>query len=153
MYFVDLIKNKFKDKELMIFVDMDGVIADYDICDNPYNYRNKRPVITNINVIKKLSELSNVEIKILSICKKDKDIVDKCDWLNDNCNFIIDSNKNILSKETYPNILSKDLKLNFLRNINTNKQIILIDDDNEILHYIKDNLKNVIVFQDSSLID
>ncbi len=153
MYFINYIKEKYKEEKLDIYVDMDGVIADYDIYDNPYNYKNKRPLYTNINTIKELSLLNNINIFILSICRTDEDIYDKNNWLNEYCSFIKKDNINILSKQSYPNILSKDLKYNFIKNIESKNKIILIDDDNEILHYIKNKLVNIDVYQDSSLLD
>ena len=152
MYFVDKIKKEFKNKDLTIFVDMDGVVADYDF-GTPLDFKNKRPITTNIKTIEELSKLKNVEVKILSICRKNNQIHDKLEWLNHNMPFITEDNRFIISKETISKS-SKEIKLDFLRKyITDNKTIILIDDDNAILKYIKDNLHNIILFQDSSIID
>ena len=62
MYFYNLIKD-FKE-ELIIFVDMDGVITDYDF-GNKLDFKNKRPLTTNIKTLKKISELKKVELYIL----------------------------------------------------------------------------------------
>ena len=67
MYFYNLIKD-FKE-EIMIFVDMDGVITDYNF-GNKLDFKNKRPLTINIRTLKKISELKGVELYILSICKK-----------------------------------------------------------------------------------
>ena len=48
---------------------------------------------------------------------------------------------------------SKELKLEYLNSLNTKDLIIVIDDDNAILKYLKDNLKDIMYFQDSSIID
>lgn len=155
MYFVDKIKKEFNNEKIDIYVDMDGVIADYQ-AENPFDFANKRPVRTNIKIIEKLNELDNVTIKILSICKKNKEIELKKQWLNKYASFLNAENIFILSKEKYPNFKSKEIKFNFLKQAvkeNKNLQIILIDDDNGIVKHIKSNLKEVIVFQDSSIID
>lgn len=150
MYFENLLKEKFNDDILDIYVDMDGVIADYDI-DN-LDYLHKRPIMTNINLFKKLSEKDNITVHILSICREDFQIKDKNTWLDKYASFFKD--RNIISKESHPNKKSKELKLEFLQSIpqNSNK-IIFVDDDNDILHYVHKNLKSITVFQDSSIID
>lgn len=149
MHFFNLIKNI--NKKLIIFVDMDGVIASFDI-GKPYDFENKRPLINNINTIKQLLTL-NVELHILSICRLDNQIIEKNNWLDKYASFFDKNNRHIISKESNPNYTSKELKNNFLNNFNTNEQTVLIDDDNEVLFYIKNNNKNIILFQDSELID
>ena len=73
MRFYKIIENLSKERKLLIFVDMDGVIASYDI-GKPYDFDKKRPLITNINTLKRLNSLENCELYILSICKKDYQI-------------------------------------------------------------------------------
>ena len=153
MYFINEVKKKYKNNQIEIYVDMDGVLADYSIY-NPYDFKNKRPVKTTINIISELSKLKNVSINILSICKKNEDILLKKEWLRKYTEFINQENCYIISKEDYPISKSKELKLNFLKSkLTPTSKIILIDDDNEILHFIKNNLPEVDVYQDSSIID
>ena len=47
MYFKELIINLLKEKNIDLFVDMDGVIAAYDF-GRPHDFDKKRPLITNI---------------------------------------------------------------------------------------------------------
>lgn len=152
MYFVNLIKENYSDKKYDMFVDMDGVIADYDV-GNPLDFLNKRPLNNNINVLKEISKLENITLHILSICRKDSQIEEKNIWLDKNAPFF--TNRNILSKETFAGVTSSDLKVNFLKNFKENNQtnIILIDDDNFIIKEVKKNISDVILFQDSSLQD
>ena len=152
MYFVNLIKENYSDKKYDIFVDMDGVIADYDV-GNPLDFFNKRPLNNNINVLKEISKLENITLHILSICRKDSQIEEKNIWLDKYAPFF--TNRNILSKETFAGVTSSDLKVNFLKNFKENNQtnIILIDDDNFIIKEVKKNISDVILFQDSSLQD
>lgn len=151
MYFYNLIKNL--DKELFIFVDMDGVITDYDF-GNILDFKNKRPLKTNIKTLKKISELEKVNLYILSICKKDEEIQDKNEWLDKYAPYFKKENRIIISKENEKNLSSKELKYKYLKEyLDKNKEIIVIDDDNEILKFLQEKLHNITLFQDSSLID
>lgn len=152
MHFYNLIKELSYQKEIVLFVDMDGVIASYDV-GKPLDFLNKRPLIENINKLRKISELSNVELHILSICKKNFQIDEKNIWLDKYASFFLKENRTIISKEENNTFSSPELKANFLNNFKTDKQIILIDDDNSILKQVMNTAKNVIVFQDSELID
>lgn len=151
MYFYNLIKKY--DEDLNIFVDMDGVITDYDF-GNILDFKNKRPIKTNIKTLEKISKLSNVNLFILSICKKNNEINDKNEWLDKYASYFKKENRIIISKENKKNKSSKELKYEYLKkSLKDNKKIILIDDDNEILKYLKEYLKEAILFQDSSIID
>ena len=109
-----------------------------------------------IKTIEKLSLLDNVKLHILSICFTKKDIKDKNNWLNKYANFFKEENRVILPKENFPNMSSKDIKLNYLKKFfynNRDKKIILIDDDNAILKHLGKYLKEIDLYQDSSLLD
>ncbi len=152
MHFYQIIENLSKERKLLIFVDMDGVIASYDIGE-PYDFDKKRPLITNINTLKRLNSLENCELYILSICKKDYQIKEKNDWLDLNAPFFKKESRIIISKENSSITESGILKANYLNNLNTKNQIILVDDDNKVLKTVKEKVKNIILFQDSELID
>ena len=152
MHFYKIIENLSKERKLLIFVDMDGVIASYDI-GKPYDFDKKRPLITNINTLKRLNSLENCELYILSICKKDYQIKEKNDWLDLNAPFFKKERRIIISKENSSITESGILKANYLNNLNTKNQIILVDDDNKVLKIVKEKVKNIILFQDSELID
>ena len=152
MHFYELIQKQTKNKKTRIYVDMDGVIASYDI-GKPYDFENKRPLTTNIKTLSKINNLENTELFILSICKKNSQIKEKNNWLDKYAPFFQKDNRIIISKESNPNLSSKELKLDYLKSLKTDNQIILIDDDNEIIKTIKDNAKNIILYQDSELTD
>lgn len=152
MHFYELIQKQTKNKKTRIYVDMDGVIASYNI-GKPYDFENKRPLTTNIKTLSKINNLENTELFILSICKKDSQIKEKNNWLDKYAPFFQKDNRIIISKESNPNLSSKELKLDYLKSLKTDNQIILIDDDNEIIKTIKDNAKNIILYQDSELTD
>ena len=152
MYFYNLMKEISQDKKVQLFLDMDGVIASYDF-GKPLNFKKKRPLTRNIKVLEKVSKLENIECSILSICHKDSEIDDKNHWLDLYAPFFKVENRFILSKESIANKSSSEMKKDFLKKLNTKKQMVLVDDDNQILKLLSKELKNVILLQDSELID
>lgn len=153
MYFYNLIEKLSNEREILLFIDMDGVIASYD-AGKPLDFLNKRPLTENIKKIKLVSTLPNVELRLLSICRKDFQINEKNIWLDKYAPFFIKKNRIIISKENLSeNITSSEIKLNYLTSIKSNKQIVLLDDDNSIINSILKKAENIIVLQDSELID
>lgn len=155
MYFKDKIKEIYKDEEINIFVDMDGVIADYDF-GNILDFKDKRAITTNIKTLEDLSEDKNINLYILSICKKNNQIKDKNNWLNKHASFFDIDKRYIISKEEYEGFSSKEIKLTIIKEIIAKlklKNVVLIDDDNSILKYLDNSELNIRLFQDSSLID
>lgn len=151
MHFYELIKKLVEHKKTIIYVDMDGVIASYDV-GKPFDFINKRPLYNNIKALSRLCNLKNVELHILSICRFNNQINEKNAWPDKYAPFFEKYKRAIISKECNPHS-SKKLKLDYLQSLNTKEQIVLIDDDNEILKTIQNNLKEIILFQDSELID
>jgi len=155
MYFVEKIKEITNKKETIIFVDMDGVIADYEF-GSPIDYKNKRPIRSNIAVFEELSKLSHVRLEIMSIGRTRKNIYEKNDWLDLNAPFFDKVYRNIFAKRE-EKLKGKEIKCKFLeKRIKENPDIfyIVVDDDNEILKYLKSNHgENIVLFQDSSLVD
>lgn len=152
MYFYNLMKELSEKKEIVLFVDMDGVISSYDF-GKPLNFKIKRPLWNNIKTLEKVSFLPNIELCILSVCRKDTEIKDKNNWLDKYVSFINKEKRYILSKENTTETFSGNLKKNFLKHYPTKKQLVLVDDDNLILKEIKKEVKNIILLQDSELID
>ena len=152
MYFYNLIEKMAKDEKIIIYVDMDGVIASYDF-GRPLDFANKRPLKTNIKTLEKVNCLKNVELHILSVCRKKREVKDKNDWLDKYAKFFDKDKRIILDKDSNPTFTSKELKLNYLKTLNYNDKVIFIDDDNEVLRFIRENFKDIILFQDSELID
>ena len=149
MKIINEIKTMAKDQKIDIYVDMDGVIAEYDF-GRPLDFLNKRPLLGNIKVLEEISKIPNVKMHILSICKKDSQINDKNVWLDKYAPFFKKENRNVLSKETYTDRSSSELKVDFLNNIESFK--ILIDDDNGILKEVDKKVKNISLYQDSSIV-
>ena len=152
MHFYNLIKELSNNKDIIMFVDMDGVIASYDV-GKPLDFLNKRPLMDNIRKFEEVGKLPNVELHILSICKKDFQINEKNSWLDKYAPFFKKENRKIISKETDTGYTSPELKANYLNSIKTDKQIVFVDDDNSVLKKALDSVPEIIVFQDSELID
>lgn len=152
MYFYNLIKELTKDKKTVIYCDMDGVIAAFDF-GKPLEFDKKRPLYTNIKTLERINELPNIELKILSACRKDTQINEKHEWLDKYAPFFLKENRNILSRESHGNQMSHEMKTDFLSSLEENRQIILVDDDILVLRTVHDRLKNIICLQDSELID
>ena len=151
MKFYDCIEKN-KDKNISIYCDMDGVLAEYDI-DN-FDYENRRPITSTIKKIKDLYKEDNISIYILSICKTNNIVYDKI-WFKKHMPFLKQENIILLSKEDnkYQGISSKEIKSNYLKEHAKNDVNIVIDDDNSVIKYIIKNNEDLIVFQDSSLVD
>ena len=152
MYFYNLISNLAENEVIDLFIDMDGVISSYNF-GMPLDFKNKRHLKTNINTLEKVSKIENVNLHILSVCRKDNEVQIKNEWLDINAPFFKKENRNVLSKETYTGFSSAELKLDFLKKYNTSNKIVLVDDDNHVLSTISKELDNIILLQDSELID
>ena len=144
--------NRFGQQKINLYIDMDGVIAEYDIGNFDYNHI--RPLTTNIKILESINQKDNVNIFLLSISKTNQIVLDKLKWLEKNVNFLKKENIIIISKEEIPNTSSKRLKSIKLKNLyDKNKINIMVDDDNQVLKYLAQNNPEIIIFQDSSLID
>ena len=153
MHFYNVMKKIAENKAVDLYIDMDGVIAAYDIGGNPYDFLNKRPLTSNISNIKEVLSIENVNLHILSVCRENSQVEDKNIWLDKNAPFFKKENRCIISRESKDWMNSKEIKLNFFNDLETDNQVVLVDDDNQILRTIKDSIANVIVMQDSELVD
>ena len=115
MYITDYIKQ-FKNKRIKIYVDMDGVIADYDV-GKASEYDKKRPLLTNIEALREVSKNKNVEMFILSITRMTIGREEKNRWLDKYVEFIKVENRFIISREEHNFMPSKALKKKFIKNI------------------------------------
>lgn len=65
-----------KYKKIRIFIDMDGVIADY-IVGEASDYDKKRPLLSTIKQLEEISNKPNIELNILSISRMDEGVEQK----------------------------------------------------------------------------
>ena len=142
MYFEKYLE-KFNGKKIDIYIDMDGVIADYDALgflkakDKDDVYLNKRPIFTVIDILKEISNNENIKLNILSCTTRVNQKDGKYKWLNKYMNFIAKENINIIAREEKNYLKAAIVKKEFLKeNIDINKVNILIDDSHEVISEI-----------------
>ena len=151
MYITDYIKQ-FKNKRIKIYVDMDGVIADYDV-GKASEYDKKRPLLTNIEALREVSKNKNVEMFILSITRMTIGREEKNRWLDKYVEFIKVENRFIISREEHNFMPCKTLKKRFVKNIKRDESVIIvIDDDPAIIDEIRKSSEDVYLLKDTSLV-
>ena len=145
--------EKFNERKIRLYVDMDGVIADY-VVGEACNYDKKRPLYSNIEKLKEISAKENVELYILSVSRMNIGVEEKNKWLDIHAPFFKKENRVIIPREENEFMSSATLKANYVKNIERDSSsIIVIDDDPRILHEIKENCKDVYLLKDTVLVD
>lgn len=142
MYFIDELKKikKENSNNIAMFIDMDGVVADYrfgegeNIENNvPGTYQNKRPISTAINILKEVNNAFDFDMYILSSCRHDEQAIEKSKWLEKNMPFIDKKHQLFVVSNTFED--RKMLKINKIKEImeNNYNKVIMIDDTHDIL--------------------
>lgn len=154
MFFKDCIEKINNSNKIKIFVDIDGVIADYNVGE-PYNYDKKRPLISNIEKLEEISKINNVEMYILSTSRMNNGVSEKNEWLDNYAPFFKKENRIIIPREEYEfKKSSAELKTEFIKNIKRDgSTIIVIDDDCLILKNLKEQNEDIILYKDTVLVD
>lgn len=138
---------------IKLFIDMDGVVADYDF-GKAYDYHKKRPLFDNIKKLEKISKKKNIEVYILSVTRQNIGYRQKMKWLDKNMPFIKKENRIIISREANNLIVSPILKANFLKKVNRDGcTLVVIDDDPRVLKEIHKKNEDVILLKDTVLTD
>ena len=152
MYLKEVLKQ-FNNKKINLYVDMDGVIADYTFGE-PCNYHKKRPLFSSISKLEEISKLDNVELYILSATRRTEGIEQKNIWLDKYAPFFKKENRVIISREDNNYAKSSTLKALYMKNVEKNGEIIvIIDDDPQNLKEIRKANEEVILLKDSVLVD
>lgn len=151
MYFlreIEKIKLKKRKKKITIFVDMDGVIADYrfgeglKIKSNESGvYLNKRPIKTTIENLRRLSNKLDIELYIISSCLFKKQVEEKNIWLDKYVSFFKHENRIYVIANDFES--RKQLKIDKIKEyMNSTKDTltILIDDTHDILFLAQQQL-------------
>lgn len=151
-YFKEYLE-KYKDKKIKLFVDMDGVVADYDV-GIPYNFDKKRPLKTNIAKLEEASKNENIELYICSVSRLKDGIKEKNAWLDIHAPFFKKENRIILDRESHDYKTSCELKAEYYQSVERDgRTIIVIDDDPMILREIGETSKDIIRLKDTVLVD
>ena len=152
MYLKETLKQ-YKGKKIKLFVDMDGVIADY-IFDSAKDYDKKRPLYDSIHKLEEISRMKNVEMYILSATRKDEGIDQKHYWLDTYAPFFKRENRIIISRESHDMEESSILKAEYMKKLKRGDYLfIVIDDDPKNLKDIHKENEDVILLKDTVLID
>lgn len=164
MYLLEEIKNiiENRSKKIAIFVDMDGVVADYrfgegeNIKSNKQGlYLNKRPIHTTINNLKKINDEIDCKMYILSSCLYKEQALEKDLWITKYMPFIKKENRLFILSDNFES--RKKLKINKIKeklDLNECELAILIDDTHDILFMAISELKErIIPFHVITLID
>ena len=151
MYIKEVLK-KYEDKKIKLFIDMDGVIADYDF-GTPKEYDKKRPLYDSIKKLEDISKMNNIELHILSVTRMTNGRKEKNIWLDKYVPFIKKENRIIISREENNFMESSKLKAQYLSNIKTDDIIIVIDDDPQVLKKINETNENIVLLKDTVLVD
>lgn len=150
-------------KKILMFVDMDGVIVEYDYFPNSKktvsSFLNQRPLLTTIELFKKINKIKNIDLYILSSCRFNPQVNEKNTWLNKHAPFFKKENRIFIVHENENYIINekRDMKAIYIENIMKKTDcdfIIMIDDSHELLKRAKKRIKkNIKVYHTSSLID
>ena len=155
MYLLEEIKRIIENNsnKVSIFVDMDGVVADYrfgegeNIKNNkPGLYLNKRPIYTTINNLQRINDEIDCEMFILSSCLYKEQAEKKSLWLAKYMPFIKKVNKIFILSENFES--RKKLKIDKIReklDLNECELAILIDDTHDILFLALSELKEKVI--------
>ena len=145
--------EQYNDKKIKLFVDMDGVIADY-IFGSAQDYDKKRPLYDNIDKLEEVSKMPNVDLYIFSITRYSSGFQQKNWWLDTYAPFFKKENRIIISREENNMTDSSILKAEYLANYERDGSVlILIDDDPKNLKDVHKLNEDVILLKDTVLAD
>ena len=147
---IEDIKSKYE--RLKIYVDMDGVIADY-IVGEARDYDKKRPLVSNIKLLENIAKEPNIEMYILSVSRMNDGVEQKEYWLDKYAPFFEKDNRVIIPREKNEFATATELKLNYIKNVERKGEVIIvIDDDPRILHALREANLDMCLLKDTSLI-
>jgi hypothetical protein len=145
--------EQFGDKKIKLFVDMDGVVADYEF-GAPKDYDKKRPLYDSIDKLEIISKMPNVELFIFSATRYSTGYEQKHWWLDQYAPFFKSENRIIISREDNGMRESAILKAEYLANYERDGSVlILIDDDPRNLKEVRKLCEDVILLKDTVLVD
>ena len=145
--------QQFENKKIKLFVDMDGVIADY-VVGEVSDFDKKRPLYDSLKKLETISKMNNIELFILSVTRKNIGYNEKQIWLDKYAPFFKKENRIIISREANNMEESSKLKANYIKKYKRDESIIIIiDDDPKVLKEIKQQNQDVITLKDTALVD
>lgn len=152
MYLKEYLKQ-FGNKKIKLFVDMDGVVADY-IFGSAKDYDKKRPLYDNIDKLEEVSKMPNIEMFIFSATRYSSGFAQKNWWLDKYAPFFKKENRIIISREANNMTDSSTLKAEYLAKIERDGSVlILIDDDPKNLKDVHNLNNDILLLKDTVLVD
>lgn len=165
---MDSFYNKIKkicdeNEKVAMFIDMDGTIVEYTVCQDGEittstrgRFLNGEPIKVVIDKLRKINEIENIDLYILSLSRSTIIVEEKKQWLKKYVNFIDENNWIIINKEK--NEYNKENR-SYVKSNKIQERLghyscaILLDDDHKILKQTQEDLKgNGYVFHLSSAI-
>ena len=141
-----------ENSKVAMFIDMDGTIVEYPIYLNGEISTNTRgkfidgmPIEIIINKLRKINEIANIDLYILSLAKSSIIVKEKQEWLKKYVDFIDEKNWIIIDKEKgeYNKDNRDIIKVQKMqKKMNKYDYMILLDDDHKILKQTKEELKD-----------
>ena len=145
--------DQYNDKKVKMFVDMDGVIADFNFGE-ARNFDKKRPLYSSINKLENISKKENVDLYIFSATRMKKGYDEKQYWLDKYAPFFKKENRVIISREEHDFVESATLKADYMKNVKRDGSVIVvIDDDPKNLRAIRQSNEDVVLLKDTALVD
>lgn len=150
-----------ENQKVAMFIDMDGTIAVYNVYQEDKvaekmeeDYDNAEPLKDIIKTLEKISQISNIDLYILSLSKTSKLTEKKKTWLEKNTPFIPKKNWLIITKEIGEyNKENRDIikAKKMEEKCDKYNHLILLDDDHKVLREAQKKLgKNVDVYHVSA---
>lgn len=152
---MDIFYNKIKEicaknEKVAMFIDMDGTIVEYKVYKDGVLttstkgiFLNGEPIKVVINNLKRISEIPNIDLYILTLSKSNIIVEEKKQWLKKYVDFIDENNWIIINKEAGE--YNKENR-NFIKSIKIQEKLsdyscaVFLDDDHKILKQTQDDL-------------
>lgn len=154
---MDIFYNKIKkicdkNEKVAMFIDMDGTIVEYEVYPDANIsttakglFLDANPVTVVIDNLRKINNINNLDLFILSLSRSNIIVNEKKQWLRKYVDFIKEENWIIINKEAGEyNKENRDYikSQKIEEKLNTYNYAILLDDDHEILKSTQKRLDN-----------
>ena len=164
---IDFIKKVKKiceeNKKVAMFIDMDGTIAEYTVFkegtitnETKGIFLNSKPIKIIIDELRKINDIENIDLYILTLAKSTIIVEEKKEWLRKYVDFIKESNWIIINKQKgeYSKENRNHIKADKIEEkLKEYDKAILLDDEHTILREAQKQLKDKCqVFHISSVI-
>ena len=134
-------------EKVAMFIDMDGTIVEYPVfleeeitTNTKGKFINEKPLDLIIEKLRKINEINNIDLYILTLAKSNIIVEEKKIWLKKHVNFIKEENWIIVNKEKgeYNKGNRNIIKAQKMKEkMNDYDCLILLDDDHKILKETK----------------